>query len=255
MDASLRRADDQHLVSVRSVGGRVEARRVETMMSDDVQTLVERAQAGDDAAFEELYEHFAPETFRYLLVHLNGERQTAEDLNEDVFLKVFERLQSYRYYGAPFSAWLRRIARNHLIDHLRLRTRHVINSLDDEREITEQRAESVMDRALDRQELTYALDHLTVEQQHVVVLRFLNDFTITGTAQIMGKSDDAVKKLQARALVQLRRTIERTRRSTDVRLAALGTTATRPALEPRWVVVPPLARCQRDGQLSAPSSR
>ena len=184
-------------------------------MVDDVQTLVERAQAGDGGAFGELYEQFAPEIFRYLLRHLNGRRESAEDLTEEVFVKVLERLGSYQFRGLPFSAWLYRIARNHMIDHLRARPRQIVSSLDMAPEIPEKKAEQVMDRSLDRHELSYALDRLTADQRQVVSLRFLDGFTTAETAQIMGKTEDAVKKLQARGLVQLRRIIEHARRAED----------------------------------------
>jgi len=180
-----------------------------------VQSLVERAQAGDGGAFGELYEQFAPEIFRYLLRHLNGRRESAEDLTEEVFLKVLERLGSYQFRGLQFSAWLYRIARNHMIDHLRSRPRQIISSLDQAPEIPEKKAEQTMDRSLDRHELTYALDRLTSDQRHVVTLRFLDGFTTAETAEIMGKTEDAVKKLQARGLVQLRRIIETARRAED----------------------------------------
>src|SRR5215210_9008148 len=99
-------------------------------MADDVQTLVERAQAGDGGAFGELYEQFAPDISRYLLRHLNGHWESAEDLTEEVFVKVLQRLGSYQFRGMPFSAWLYRIARNHMIDYLRTRPRQSISSLD-----------------------------------------------------------------------------------------------------------------------------
>src|SRR5215217_2012823 len=191
-----------------------------------VQSLVERAQSGDGGAFGELYEQFAPEIFRYLLRHLNGRRESAEDLTEEVFLKVLERLGSYQFRGLPFSAWLYRIARNHMIDHLRSRPRQIISSLDAAPEIPEKRAEQVMDRSLDRHELTYALERLTSDQRHVVTLRFLDGFTTAETAQIMGKTEDAVKKLQARGLVQLRRIIEHARRVEEPQVTPAAPTAT-----------------------------
>ena len=181
----------------------------------DVQGLVERAQAGDGAAFGQLYEQFAPEINRYLTRHLNGQREAAEDLTEEVFLKVYERIGSYQFRGLPFSAWLYRIARNHMIDHLRSRPRQVHTSLDAAPEIPEKRAEQSMDRSLDRHELTYALNRLTSDQRHVVTLRFLDGFTTAETAGIMGKTEDAVKKLQARGLVQLRRILEEARLADD----------------------------------------
>ena len=192
-------------------------------MGDEVQSLVERAQSGDGGAFGELYEQFSPEIFRYLLRHLNGRRESAEDLTEEVFLKVLERLGSYQFRGLPFSAWLYRIARNHMIDHLRSRPRQIISSLDAAPEIPEKKAELVMDRSLDRHELSYALERLTSDQRHGVTLRFLDGFT---TAEIMGKTEDAVKKLQARGLVQLRRIFEQARRAEDAPPVATPVSAT-----------------------------
>src|SRR5215210_3040290 len=165
-----------------------------------VQSLVERAQSGDGGAFGELYEQFAPEILRYLLRHLNGRRENAEDLTEEVFLKVLQRLGSYQFRGMPFSAWLYRIARNHMIDYLRTRPRHNISSID-------------------RHELADALAQLTAVQREVISLRFLHGYTTAETAQVVGKSEDAVKKLQARGLVQLRRIIERTWQVGDERVA------------------------------------
>jgi len=181
------------------------------VLVEDVQVLVERAQAGDGAAFGQLYEQFAPEITRYLVRHLNGQREAAEDLTEEVFLKVYERIGSYQFRGLPFSAWLYRIARNHMIDFLRARPRQIVSSLEDAPEIPEKRAEQVMDRSLDRHELTYALNRLTSDQRRVVTLRFLDGFTTAETAEISGKTEDAVKKLQARGLVQLRRILEQAR--------------------------------------------
>src|SRR5262249_25771808 len=128
-------------------------RREGNAMADEtqalVQTLVERAQSGDGGAFGELYEQFAPEIYRYLLRHLNGRRESAEDLTEEVFLKVLERLGSYQFRGLPFSAWLYRIARNHMIDHLRSRPKQVVSSLDTAPQIPEKKAEQGLDPSLD----------------------------------------------------------------------------------------------------------
>lgn len=178
---------------------------------EEVLELVERAQQGDGGAFGDLYERFHPEIYRYLLRHLDGRRETAEDLTEEVFLKVFERLARYQFRGLPFSAWLYRIARNHLIDHLRARPKQAVGSIELGPEIPVRRAEAALNRSLDRQELTYALGRLTSDQRQVVMLRFLDGLSTQETALAIGKSEDAVKKLQARGLVQLRRILEEAR--------------------------------------------
>ncbi len=179
---------------------------------EEMQALVERAKAGDGGAFGELYEKLSPEIYRYLLRHVGGKREAAEDLTEEVFVKVLERLHSYQFRGLPFSAWLYRIARNHLIDHLRAKPKQPVSSIDATPDIAERGAELVLDRSLDRHELSFALARLTVEQRQVVTLRFLEGLSTAETAAIVAKSEDAVKKLQARGLAQLRRTLEQSRR-------------------------------------------
>ena len=109
-----------------------------------------------------------------------------------------------------------------MIDHLRSRPRQVHTSLDAAPEIPEKRVEQSIDRSLDRYELTYALNRLTSYQRHVVTLRFLDGFTTAETADIMGKTEDAVKKLQARGLVQLRRILELARRVEEAPATGVG---------------------------------
>jgi RNA polymerase sigma-70 factor, ECF subfamily len=174
---------------------------------EDVQALVQRAQRSDGEAFAELYQRFAPAIHRFFLRRLGGDRETAEDLTAEIFLKAFTRLDRYEFRGCPFSAWLYRIARNHLADHLRAGPNRVVGPLESAPELAEGRSELALDRSLDRQALTCALDQLTSGQRQVVMLRFVNDFTTFEIAAATGKSESAVKKLQARGLEQLGRII------------------------------------------------
>lgn len=182
-------------------------------MVDDVPSLVLQAQAGDGGAFGVLYERYAPEIRRFLLGHLNGHHEIAEDLTADVFVKVLQRLGGYQVGAAPFSAWLYRVARNHLIDYVRARTRQPADPLDTATEVPAPNAEAILDRSLDRHELVSALDHLTPDQRRVIALRFVDGYTAAETAALMGKTEDAIKKIQARGLLQLRRMITWARRA------------------------------------------
>jgi RNA polymerase sigma-70 factor (ECF subfamily) len=183
------------------------------MSKDEAQLLVRRAQAGDAGALGELYEQFAPEIFRYVLRHLNNHRQDAEDLTDEVFVKALQRLGGYEYRGAPFSAWLYRIARNQVIDHMRTLPRRRAASIDAVPEMTDRAAERSLTGALDKNELTDALIHLSDDQRRAVSLRFLSEYSTAETAAIMGKTEDAIKKLQARGLAQMRRILETGRRA------------------------------------------
>ena len=176
---------------------------------DDVGTraLVARAQAGDREAFGELYERLAPKIYAYLFHNTERQAQLAEDLTEEVFVKVLEKLGHYQDRGLPFSAWVFRIAHNHLIDHVRARPKQASVPLDDCHDLAEQQAERALDDALTHRELTRALGRLTEEQRQVVALRFLQGLSVAQTAAATGRTAGAVKQLQGRGLLALRRAL------------------------------------------------
>ena len=128
-----------------------------------------------------------------------------------MFLKEFARLGGYQDWGVPFSAWLLRVTRNHLIDRARARPKWPAVPLDDAREVAEDRAEPTLERSLDRLELARALGRLTDEQPRVVVLRSLEGRSVAETVAAVGKTQDAVKKVQARGLARLREVLGRAR--------------------------------------------
>ena len=80
--------------------------------------LVTRAQRGEVSAIGRLYDRHRESIFRYLWIRLD-DRQLAEDLTGDVFMRMLDALPRYRLQGLPFRAWLYRIAHNLLIDHFR----------------------------------------------------------------------------------------------------------------------------------------
>ena len=167
--------------------------------------LVILAQQGDQMAFASLYEQYRPLVYRFLRRRLDGSDEVVEDLTEDVFVKVYEKLNRYVERGLPFTAWLYRISHNHLVDYLRSLPRMNATSLDAVTEVPERAASAAFSRVLDRQSLEPALARLTPEQREAIELRFIEGMSVAETAASMGRSDEAVKKLQARALANLRR--------------------------------------------------
>ena len=172
---------------------------------EHVRNLVRQAQQGDSAAFAALYEEYAPTIYRFLRRRMDGPDEVVEDLTEDVFVKVYEKLDRYEERGLPFSAWLYRIAHNQMVDHVRTLPRIPAQSIDDAGEVPEHGTGRAFGQVLDRQVLAPALSRLTDEQRRVVQLRFLQGLSLADTAALMGRSDEAVKKLQARGLANLRR--------------------------------------------------
>jgi len=175
--------------------------------TQQVGELVARAQRGDSAAFAALYEAYAPLVYRFLRRRLDGSDEVVQDLTADVFVKVYEKLDRYVERGLPFTAWLYRLAHNHLVDYLRTLPRYQASSLDETVEVAEHTSGSAFGRILDQQALQPALARLTAEQRETVELRFFEGLSVAETAARMGRSDEAVKKLQARALANLRRSL------------------------------------------------
>ena len=170
-----------------------------------VAELVSKAQQGDQMAFASIYEQYSPLVYRFLRRRLDGSDEVVEDLTEDVFVKVYEKLDRYVERGLPFTAWLYRIAHNHLVDYLRTLPRMTAHSLDDVAEVPEVAAGAAYRQVLDRQSLEPAMARLTPEQRQAIELRFMEGMSVAETAKSMGRSEEAVKKLQARALANLRR--------------------------------------------------
>jgi len=168
--------------------------------------LIRRAQQGDQEAFAELYEeHFDP-IYRYILMRVR-DRAEAEDLTQQVFLSALEALPSYKWRGAPFSTWLFRIAHNRVIDYRRKMTRFKSSS---EAGLisTEPDPATAAEREMELARIQRVLKELTPLQQEVIGLRFTGGLSTAEVAQVMRKSEGAIKALQHSALVTLRKKLQ-----------------------------------------------
>jgi RNA polymerase sigma-70 factor, ECF subfamily len=174
-----------------------------------VRVLVERAQAGDREALEELYLQHFDRIYSYL--HLSvGNRHDAEDLTTQTFLKMLESIGRFQWRSAPFSAWLFRIAHNLAMDHFRSRRR--LQTEDDVPELVGAQEVSAEEQAMDsigRAGMLSLIKQLSAEQRQVLTLKFLFGFANAEVAGILGKSEGAVKSLQHRALTSLQKHVVR----------------------------------------------
>jgi RNA polymerase sigma-70 factor (ECF subfamily) len=170
------------------------------------QDLVRAAQGKDVAAFGQLYERYFDKVYSYLSFK-SGQPTEAEDLAEQVFLKVMESLRSYKWTGVPFQAWLFRIAHNMLVDSLRRRSKRTSEPLDEA--MPDRRRDADPDAHLTekvtREGLIDAVERLTDLQKQVIHLKFAGGLSNAEVAQIMGKTEGAVKALQHAALLALQR--------------------------------------------------
>ena len=172
-----------------------------------VRELVARGQQGDRDALEELYLIHFDRIYSYLHVSV-GNRHDAEDLTTQTFLKMLEKIGSFKWRSAPFSAWLFRIAHNLAMDHFRARRRW-----QPEEEVPEPpgeeepSAELVAMRTIGRESMLQLIENLSPEQQQVLTLKFVFNLPNAEVAAILDKTEGAVKSLQHRALASLQKQI------------------------------------------------
>ncbi|HZJ02311.1 MAG TPA: sigma-70 family RNA polymerase sigma factor [Thermoleophilia bacterium] len=176
--------------------------------------LVRAAQRGDEAALESLYRAHYDQVYRYLLFR-TGNPTVAEDIACQVFLAVVRGLSRYRHGDKPFLAWLYGIARNQLAQFYRESARRPQNGayyapLNGEAEPVDEDGGPAEDleRREQRERLSLALAGLPDPQREVVLLRSLLDLSIVETAELVGKSEGAVKQLHRRGLSSLRTRLE-----------------------------------------------
>jgi RNA polymerase sigma factor (sigma-70 family) len=169
---------------------------------DAERALVRRATDGDPEAFAELYERYVERIFRYIY-HKVGSRTDAEDLTAQVFMKAWEAVGRYEWTGRPFGAWLYRMAHNAVVDHYRRQRETVpLDDVVDGAEPSDYVAQLTLQQ-LTVEALQHALAHLTDDQQEVIILRFLEAYSVGEVACLMKRRPGAVRALQHRALTQL----------------------------------------------------
>jgi len=174
------------------------------------QSLLKQARRGNERALARVYDEYAPAIYRYAY-RLTGHEGTAQDATSETFHKL---LVSLRDGGGPtdnLSAWLYRVAHNVVVDGYRRQPDDPPLPLDQAPHVPvapQQEASLERHERLDR--VRRALRRLTSLQQQVISLRFLEELSIRETAEIMNKTEGAVKALQYRATNSLQRILEET---------------------------------------------
>jgi RNA polymerase sigma-70 factor (ECF subfamily) len=167
------------------------------MATDDDRPLVEAAQA-DPARFAELYDRHMPRVYAYVRRRA-ADKTMAEDVTSDVFQHALANLRQFEWRGAPFLAWLLRIAANTLTDRWRKESRGATEVVCDPPDPHE--ADEIERRVM----LAQLVDRLPEAQRQVVQMRFAQERSIREIAAALGRSEGAVKQLQLRALEHLRK--------------------------------------------------
>lgn len=174
----------------------------------ELEQLVDAARAGDPEAFGAVFDHCYPAIYRYAYARL-GRVADAEDAAAEAFASAFAALPRFRWQGAPFEAWLFRIAASKITDSVRRAAResHGIPAFREDAGELDDPAQLIagVER---RHRLLDAIERLPRDQRAVVLLRFFADRSLADVAQVMGRSVGAIKQLQLRALVRLRQLVD-----------------------------------------------
>ncbi len=166
--------------------------------------LVELARGGDTEAFGLLFDHYHPSVYRFLYYRTRSQT-LAEDLASETFFRALRSMNSFRWQGKDFGAWLMTIARNLTTDHFkagRTRLEQTTEDMGIHDDATEG-PESAVLASLTNEMLLSALTKLPKEQQECLVMRFLQGMSIAETAQVLQRSDGAIKQLQLRGVCNL----------------------------------------------------
>jgi RNA polymerase sigma-70 factor, ECF subfamily len=174
------------------------------MSQFDPQDIAQRAVQRDPDAFAQIYDEHVDIIYRFIFYKV-GDPGVAEDLAADVFAKAWERIDRFQWRNVPVQHWLLTIARNIVTDHWRSRKR-LSSPLEilGEAASDEPLPDEHVARDLEVETLARALLKLPDEQRDVLILRFIEDLPHRDVAAILGKSVDAVRQIQSRALRALR---------------------------------------------------
>ncbi len=179
-------------------------------LNQNIEELVRNAQRGDQESFGKLYEHFYDKIFRYVSFK-SGQGMDAEDITGEVFFKMLNSIESFKWKGYPFSSWLYRIAHNLVVDHYRRSSKQNARPLSsipyDNLPTSDTSLEDSVDLNLSVEKIRDAMKNLTDLQHEVIALRFAAGLTIAETAFTIKKKENAVKALQHAGLKKLRRSL------------------------------------------------
>lgn len=151
--------------------------------------------------FEPLFDRYFDRIFKYVFSRTNN-RQVAEDLTSQIFLKILEALPRYQNQNS-FTAWIFKIARNTLISYFRFNFHHPIQSLDESDllrftpQIGSHKSSEEIDTYVDLKKI---LNHMPQKDQDLLRLRFAAGLSISEIGEIQGKTPGAVKMAIHRVL-------------------------------------------------------
>lgn len=176
-------------------------------VSKNERDLIRAAQQGDQSAVVALYEQHRDNVYTYIYHRVGCNPDIAEDITADVFVRMVSNLHTYKVKSAPLMAWLYTIARNRIIDYYRDADKRKDAPLSENLVDTMSLPETHVARSYDLDEVRAAIENLTDSQRDVLICRFMNEMSVKETAQVLNRTEGAIKTLTRRAIAALQREI------------------------------------------------
>ena len=180
------------------------------MSDSDERLLIQRAKH-EAEAFGILYERYVERIYNYVYYRV-GSAEDAQDLTARVFYRALAHIGDYNDRGAPFAAWLYRIAHNLVANFHRDQSRRREVRLDDADVLTlaekKEGPAQWAERDDDARTLLQAVRQLPPERQELLILKFVDELSNAEISRILGRSEGAVKSLYHRTLIALRDALE-----------------------------------------------
>lgn len=171
----------------------------------DERLLIAAAQK-DPARFTELYEENFERVYAFVARRLRN-RDDAEDVTSEVFRDALANIGKFEWRGAPFAAWLYRIASNAIADRWQRSAKEQGTTLADDP--PDDSARTNPEEVENRARLFRLVTTLPADQRRVIEMRFAEGKSIAEIAREISRTDGAVKQLQFRAIQNLRASIEK----------------------------------------------
>jgi RNA polymerase sigma-70 factor (ECF subfamily) len=172
------------------------------MTETELKHILKRCQNGETEAFARLYDEFADKLYRFIFFRV-GHKEVAEDILADTFIKAWQKISQVNSSEA-LSGWLYQISRNNIIDYYRVKKESV--PLEDVEDFLEDLVNPVdtISLSLDQANLLKFVKELPAEQQAVIKYKFFEDLSNEEVAQILNKSEGAIRVIQHRAVLRLK---------------------------------------------------
>ncbi len=160
-------------------------------IKDQFNVLAEALQKGDSGSAEKIFDHFSKPIYAFFMARIRH-KETAQDLTQEVFLKVIKSIDQFDRKSGDFTAWIWQIARNSAIDYFRHKKPSYLADLPDEgNNINEELVKS--DESAKVREIMSIVESFPAEEQELFQMHFVTDMPYTDIAQITGKTESALR--------------------------------------------------------------